>query len=181
MRSVVSDVYSCLKRGSAMWIKEIRGEHTRNQQSPLQPTSTCTPNSCNPYTAASQSGNHVSKSSISFHSQETHPVEAGMALWQLRWIARLLDGKPTRPVRALEVLEPVDGDTRSAGRELEQARLALGWPAADALPEPLDDFIVELVAAVVGKLGPVVATEKVSLRINGCWEVLTRRSRTYHR
>lgn len=75
-----------------------------------------------------------------------------MALGQLTRVARLLDREPPRSVRSLKVLEPIDRNPRSASCELQQARLALRRPCADAFPEPLNDLIVHLVAAVVGVL-----------------------------
>ena len=56
----------------------------------------------------------------------------------------------------MQILESVDRNPRRASRELEQAGFALRRPAADALPEPLDDFVVELVTTVVSELSPVV-------------------------
>jgi hypothetical protein len=65
-----------------------------------------------------------------------------MALRQLTRVPALLNRKPAGPVRSLQVLESVDGDPTRAGNELQQARLALGGPGADALPEPLDDLVI---------------------------------------
>ena len=90
--------------------------------------------------------------------RQIDPVEARVALGQLRWVALFLDREAARAVRALEVLEPVDGNARRARRELQQTRLPLGWPRAYAFPEPLDHLVVHLVPAVVRKLGPVVTT-----------------------
>ena len=52
--------------------------------------------------------------------RQIYPVEARMALRQLRRIARLLDRESPRSVRALEVFESIDGYARRARRELEQ-------------------------------------------------------------
>jgi hypothetical protein len=79
-----------------------------------------------------------------------------MALGQLTGIAALLDREPTGAVGPLKVLEAVDGDAARAGDELEQARLALGGPGADALPEPLDHLVVGRVPTVVSKFDPIV-------------------------
>lgn len=77
-------------------------------------------------------------------------------LRQRRYVARLLNSEPAGPIRALQVLEPVDGDARRPRRELQQPRLPLGGPAAHDLPEPLDHLVVDLVAAVVREFVPVV-------------------------
>ena len=79
-----------------------------------------------------------------------------MRLGQLLRLASLLNRKPSRPVAALQVLEAVDGDTRGTCGELQQTRLLLGVPAADALPEVLDNLVVLRVPAVVGVLLPVL-------------------------
>ena len=79
-----------------------------------------------------------------------------MTLWQLSDLSSFLDGKSSGAVRALQILEAVDGNAAGAGGELQQARLLLGIPRADAFPEVLDDLIVLGVAAVVGVLLPVV-------------------------
>ena len=56
-----------------------------------------------------------------------------MRLGQSVSISGPFDGKPSWAIASLEVLEPVDGNTGSAGCELEKARLLLGIPAANAL------------------------------------------------
>lgn len=45
-----------------------------------------------------------------------------------------LESEPSRTIGALEILEPVDGDTTGAGSELQQTRLLLGRPGLDCLP-----------------------------------------------
>jgi hypothetical protein len=55
--------------------------------------------------------------------REVDPVKAGVTLWQLTDLSRLFDGEPTGAVGPLEVLEPVDGDSGRAGRELEESGL----------------------------------------------------------
>ena len=94
---------------------------------------------------------------------QVNAVEARMTLWQLVGITRLLDSEPSRPIRALQVLEAVNRNPRRTRRELQQARLALRWPAPDALPEPLHNLVVDLVTAVVCELGPVVAAAMSSI------------------
>lgn len=79
-----------------------------------------------------------------------------MTLWQLARVTRFLNGEATRTVRSLQILETVDRNARRASCKLQQTGLALRWPATDALPEPLDDLIVDFVATVVRKLAPVV-------------------------
>ena len=79
-----------------------------------------------------------------------------MTLRQRRNLPSLLNRKPPRPVRALQVLETVDRDTTGARRELQESGLLLGVPGADDLPEVLDHLVLLLVAAVVGVFLPVV-------------------------
>lgn len=43
---------------------------------------------------------------------------------------------------------------------MQEARFALRRPRANTLPEPLDDFVVDLVASIIGVLGPVVTVAK---------------------
>ena len=69
---------------------------------------------------------------------------------------RLTHTEPPRPVRALQVFEPIDGDTRRARGELEQARLLFLVELAHDLPEPLDELVVLLAAPVVRVAFPVV-------------------------
>lgn len=91
-------------------------------------------------------------------------VEARMRLRQLARVAGFLDGETARSVGSLQILEAVDRDTRRARGKLQEARFALRWPASDALPEPLDDFVVDFVSAVVRELGPIVAVTRPSAR-----------------
>jgi hypothetical protein len=79
-----------------------------------------------------------------------------MRLGQLIRLARLLNRKSSRAITSLEILETVDRNTRSTSSELQQTRLLLGVPAADTLPEVLDNFVVLGVAAVIRVLLPVV-------------------------
>ena len=81
-----------------------------------------------------------------------------MALWQTLRVARLLNGEATRPIRALQVLEPVHRDARRPCSELEKVGFLLWRPASDDLPEPLDDLVVGVVTAIVGEPRPVVTT-----------------------
>lgn len=79
-----------------------------------------------------------------------------MTLGQLPSLASLLDGKPPRPIRTLQILEPVDGNSRSASRELQQSALLLGIPTSNALPKVLNDFVVFGVPTIVSMLLPIV-------------------------
>jgi hypothetical protein len=79
-----------------------------------------------------------------------------MTLRQLIRFSRLLNRKPTRPITPLQIFEAINRDPGRARRELQQATLLLGVPAADTFPEVLDDFIVFRVAAVVGVFLPVL-------------------------
>jgi hypothetical protein len=79
-----------------------------------------------------------------------------MTLGQLIRLPSLLNRKPSRPITPLQILEPIDRNTRSTSCKLQEARLLFSIPAADALPEALDDLVIFRVAAVVGVLLPVV-------------------------
>lgn len=78
-----------------------------------------------------------------------------MRLGQLIRLSGLFNRKPSGPIATLQILEAVDWDTRGSGCKLQQTRLLLGVPAADTLPEVLDDLVVLCVATVVGVLLPV--------------------------
>jgi hypothetical protein len=78
-----------------------------------------------------------------------------MTLGQLIRLSRLLNRKASGSITSLQILEAINRDARGARCKLQQARLLLGVPAADALPEVLDDFVVFCVAAVVGVFFPV--------------------------
>jgi hypothetical protein len=65
--------------------------------------------------------------------RQIQTVEARMRLGELRLLAGLLDREATGSVGSLEILETVDGDTRSTGGELQEAGFLLGVPAADDL------------------------------------------------
>jgi hypothetical protein len=79
-----------------------------------------------------------------------------MRLWQLIRFTSLLNRKPPRSITTLQILEAVDGDTRGTCGELQQTRLLLGIPAANALPEVLNDLVVLRVPAVICVLLPVL-------------------------
>lgn len=78
-----------------------------------------------------------------------------MRLGQLIRFTSLFNRKSSWPITTLQILEAVDGNTRGTGSELKQTRFLLGVPAADALPEVLDDLVILSVSAVVGVLLPV--------------------------
>lgn len=65
--------------------------------------------------------------------RQIEAIKASMTLWQLIMFARLLDRESSRAIRALQILEPVDRNTRGAGRKLEETRFLLRVPGADAL------------------------------------------------
>ena len=77
-------------------------------------------------------------------------------LGKLIRLAGLLNRKSPGPVRTLQILEAVDGDTRGTGGELQQTRLLLRVPAANAFPEVLNNLIILGVSTVVGVLLPVL-------------------------
>lgn len=101
-------------------------------------------------------GHLVLQGVVGLVRRQIQTVEAGVRLRQSHRVTRLLDGEPSGAIRTLQILEAVDGDTRGTRGELQQTRLLLGVPAADDLPEVLDDLVLLLVAAVVGVLLPVV-------------------------
>jgi len=98
----------------------------------------------------------VFQRSIVLVRRQVDPVEAGMALWKLRGIARLLDSESAGAIRTLQILEPVDRDSGGSSSELEQAGFTFGRPASNALPKPLDDLVTHLISSVVRELAPVV-------------------------
>src|SRR5260221_14298248 len=109
-----------------------------------------------------------------------------MTLWQLRRIARLFNREPSRSIRALQVFEPIDRNTRRPSRELQKARFPLWWPAPHTLPEPLNNFIVDFVSSVVCEFGPVIAIKRYKCEFKRQKWVKwgkghTHRSRTFHR
>ena len=79
-----------------------------------------------------------------------------MTLRQLPRLSRLLNRKPPGSIGALQILKPIDRNSRSSRRELQQSALLLGVPAANALPEVLDDLVVLGVPSVIGVLLPVL-------------------------
>jgi hypothetical protein len=79
-----------------------------------------------------------------------------MTLWQLIRLTRLLNCKSSRPITSLQILEAINRDTRSTCCKLQETRFLLGVPAANALPEVLDDFVVFSVATVIRVFLPVV-------------------------
>lgn len=90
--------------------------------------------------------------------RQVDPIEAGVTLWKLRRIPRLLDREPPWSIRTLQVFEAVYRNTRSSRGKLQEARLSLGGPAPHTLPEPLDDLVRDFVPSVIGELGPIIAT-----------------------
>ena len=80
----------------------------------------------------------------------------GMALRQRIHTPALLDSKTSRPIAALQILEPIDRDPAGTGCELQQPRLLLRVPASDDIPEIAYHRVGFGVAAVVGVLLPVV-------------------------
>lgn len=87
---------------------------------------------------------------------QVEAVEASVGLGEGVGVARFLDREASGSVGSLKVFESVDGDTGSTCGELEETGLLFRVPGADNLPEVLDDFVLLLVAAVVGVLLPVV-------------------------
>jgi hypothetical protein len=67
----------------------------------------------------------------------------------------LLNRESSRSITSLQILEAIDWNTRRSRSKLQQTGFLLSIPAADALPEVLDDFVVLRVAAVVGVFLPV--------------------------
>lgn len=78
-----------------------------------------------------------------------------MRLGQRGDFPRLLNGKPPRPIAALQVLKAVNGNARGTRCELQEARFLLRIPGPYDLPEVLDHFVLLLVAAVIGVFLPI--------------------------
>jgi hypothetical protein len=79
-----------------------------------------------------------------------------MAFRQLPWLPSLLHRKPSRPIRALQILKPIHRNATRTRRKLQQATLLLCIPRADALPEMLDHLVILGVTPVVCVFLPVV-------------------------
>ncbi len=79
-----------------------------------------------------------------------------MTLGQGVDLARLFNREPSGSVATLEILEAVDGDSARAGGELEQAALLFSIPRSNDFPKVLNDFVLLLVATVVGVFLPVL-------------------------
>lgn len=105
-------------------------------------------------------GEFMFKTGIVLVRGQINPIEAGMTLRQLRWVTRLFDRETSGTIRALQIFEAIDGYARSSGRKLKKSRFALRRPAADAFPEPLDDFVVHLVSTIIREFRPVVASQE---------------------
>ena len=83
-----------------------------------------------------------------------------MASWQLARVSVFFNREPPWAIRTLKVLESVDWYPRGSSGELEKAGFLLWGPRAKDLPEPGDDLIFFVVAAIVSELGPIVPGKK---------------------
>lgn len=107
--------------------------------------------------------------------RQVEAVEAGVRLGQVVGVARLFDGKSTRTVAPLQILEASNWNLGCASleaatfsintqwsfflwthSELQQSTLLLCGPRANSLPEPLNDLVGASVRAVVGVSHPIV-------------------------
>ena len=79
-----------------------------------------------------------------------------MTLRQRRISPGLFNREPSRPITPLQILESIHRNPTRARGELQQPALLLGVPAADDLPEILDDLVRLRVAAIIGMLLPVL-------------------------
>lgn len=79
-----------------------------------------------------------------------------MRLGKLALLSTLLDRESSRAIRALQVFEAVDRDTRCTSGKLQKSALLLCIPATNALPEVLHNGVILRVSAVVSVLLPVV-------------------------
>ena len=70
-------------------------------------------------------------------------------------LASLFNCESSRPITTLQILETIDRNTRGTSRELQETRLLLGIPAANAFPEVLDDLVILCVATVISVFLPV--------------------------
>src|SRR5271155_4650883 len=71
-------------------------------------------------------------------------------------LSGLLNGKSSRPITSLQILEAVHRYPASTSRKLQQSTLLLRIPSSDDLPEILNYLILLLVSTIVGMLLPVV-------------------------
>lgn len=79
-----------------------------------------------------------------------------MTLWQSINLAGFLDSESSWTITALQILEAVDGDTTCSCGELKETTLLFSIPRSDDFPEVLNNFVLFLVAAVVGMFLPVI-------------------------
>lgn len=83
-------------------------------------------------------------------------IEARMRLGKLAFFSALFNCESSWTIRALQVFEAVDRDTRCTSGKLQKSALLLCVPTANALPEVLHDWVILGVSAVVSVLLPVV-------------------------
>lgn len=83
-------------------------------------------------------------------------IEARMRLGKLALLSALLDRESSWAIRALQIFEAVDRDTRCTSGKLQESTLLLCIPATNALPEVLHNGVILRVSAVVSVLLPVV-------------------------
>ena len=95
---------------------------------------------------------------------EVQSVKACVASWQLARVPVLLNGEPPWAVRTLKVLETINWYPGGSSGELEEASFLLWGPRTKDLPEPRDDLIFFIVAAIVGEFGPIIPNKDVSSR-----------------
>ena len=79
-----------------------------------------------------------------------------MRFGQLIRLSSLFNGKSSRSITTLQILETIDRNSRSSRSELQETRFLLGIPATNTFPEILNHFIVFSVAAVISVFLPVV-------------------------
>ena len=116
-------------RGEAPWVPKLRFTPDRIQASPRRRSSASAQavrTSCMRASLASGGVNHVNLDAIRMLSrifQLTDTVETRVTLGQLSNLSSLFDRESPRSIRSLQILEPVDRDTRCSGGELQQTRL----------------------------------------------------------
>ena len=76
-------------------------------------------------------------------------------LWEGLLRSRFFNGESSWPVTSLKIFETVDRNARCSSSKLEQSRLLLGIPAANAGPEVPNDLVLLCIAPVVGMLLPI--------------------------
>lgn len=79
-----------------------------------------------------------------------------MTLWQSVDLTCLFDGKSSWTITTLEIFETIDRDSACSSCKLQETTLLFCIPRSNHFPEVLNDFVLLLVATVIGVFLPVV-------------------------